>query len=89
MEDPKFLKRFSKALRPGAYLRIVEEGDIGAGDEVEVTQRPGHGVTIGLFAEAYLGDRSLLARLLDAEALAPRWREWVEDRLQATRSAPA
>jgi MOSC domain-containing protein YiiM len=69
MDDPKFLKRFAAARRPGLYLRIVEEGDLGAGDDIEVIDRPGHGVTIGLFTEAYLGDRSRLIELLAADAL--------------------
>jgi MOSC domain-containing protein YiiM len=79
MGDPKFLKRFAAARRTGTYLRIVEEGDVGAGDMIEIRERPDHGVTIGLFAEAYLGDHSLAGRLLEAE-LAPRWREWAEQR---------
>lgn len=92
MGDQKFLKRFAAARRPGAYLRIVEEGELAAGDAIEVVSRPAHEVTIGLFAEAYLGDRALLAELLAAEALSPSWRAWIEERLgraQPTRSAPA
>jgi MOSC domain-containing protein YiiM len=50
MGDAKFLKRFAAARRPGTYLRIVEEGDVGAGDRIDVVDRPGHGVTIGLVA---------------------------------------
>ena len=34
--DPAFVKRFAHASRPGAYLRIVEEGELGAGDAIEV-----------------------------------------------------
>jgi MOSC domain-containing protein YiiM len=34
MEDPTFVRRFAMASRPGAYLKIVEEGEIGVGDEV-------------------------------------------------------
>jgi len=79
MGDPRFVKRFAAARRTGAYLRIVEEGDMGAGDPIEIRERPDHGVTIGLFAEAYLGDRALAGRLLEA-ALAPRWREWAEQK---------
>ena len=80
MNDPKFLKRFAAARRPGAYLRIVEEGELGAGDEIEVVERPGHRVTIGLFAEAYLGDRSRLVDLLAADALSAGWRAWIRER---------
>jgi MOSC domain-containing protein YiiM len=86
MHDPKFLKRFAAARRPGLYLRIVEEGDLGAGDDIEVIDRPGHGVTIGLFTEAYLGDRSRLIELLAADALSATWRAWI---LQRTASRAA
>src|SRR5215210_1728610 len=36
MGDPTFLKRFTLAGRPGAYLRIRAEGDLGGGDPVEI-----------------------------------------------------
>jgi MOSC domain-containing protein YiiM len=53
--DPHFLKRFLAARRPGAYLRIVREGEVGPGDAIEVTSRPSHGVTMRFMIEA-LGD---------------------------------
>ncbi len=74
MDDAGFLKRFAQALRPGAYLRIVEPGEIGAGDTVTVEYRPAHDVTIELFARAHLEDRTLAPRVLAAPAVAPRWR---------------
>jgi MOSC domain-containing protein YiiM len=80
MGDLTFLKRFAAARRPGTYLRILEHGDLGAGDPIEVVDRPGHGVTIGLFAEAFLGDRGLLDGLLAADALSPSWRTWIRER---------
>ncbi|MGH8904146.1 MAG: MOSC domain-containing protein, partial [Egibacteraceae bacterium] len=46
MGDDDFPRQFTAAGRPGAYLRILEEGDVGAGDAVEVVHRPGHGVTV-------------------------------------------
>jgi MOSC domain-containing protein YiiM len=80
MGDPKFLKRFAAARRPGTYLRIIEEGELGAGDRIQMAHRPGHGVTIGLFAEAFLGDRRRLVELLAADALSPTWRAWITER---------
>jgi MOSC domain-containing protein YiiM len=32
--DPKFVKRFAKAGRPGMYMRVVEPGAVAAGDAV-------------------------------------------------------
>ena len=66
---PKLMKRFTAAGRPGAYLRIVEAGDVGAGDEIAVVHTPAHGLTIGETFRALSGDRSLAARLLEAPEL--------------------
>ena len=76
--DPRMLKRFAVALRPGAYLRIVEEGVLEAGDRVEVAARPEHDLTIRGFASAYLEDRSQLSRLLIPE-VSEDWRDWARE----------
>ncbi len=80
MGDPRFVKRFGRALRPGAYLRVIEVGAIGAGDEVTVLERPDHGVSVALIAEARLSDHSLAPRLLAAPALPAAWRDWASRR---------
>jgi len=76
MADQRFPPRFAAAGRPGAYLRIVTEGDIAAGDDIRVLSRPGHGVSVGLVERAYHADRSLVPRLLDAPELAGGWLDW-------------
>ena len=47
MGEPHWVKRFTAHGAPGAYLRVLAEGDVGAGDAVDVVHRPDHGVTIG------------------------------------------
>jgi MOSC domain-containing protein YiiM len=47
MGEPQWVKRFTAHGAPGAYLRIVSPGTVGAGDAVDVVARPEHGVTIG------------------------------------------
>jgi MOSC domain-containing protein YiiM len=47
MDEPQWVKRFTEHGASGAYLRVVAEGTVGAGDTVTVTGRPAHGVTIG------------------------------------------
>lgn len=47
MDEPHWVKRFTDHGAPGAYLRVVGEGTVAAGDAIEVVRRPGHGVTIG------------------------------------------
>lgn len=60
-------RRFTKAARPGAYLRVVQPGQISAGDEVTVVHRPEHDVTIGVVFRALTLESELLPRLLTAE----------------------
>ena len=74
MGDPKFPKRFAAAVRPGAYLRILREGELGAGDEIRVVERPEHDVTMELMADARLNRGGHDERLLAAPGLPEKWR---------------
>lgn len=76
-----FSVQFARARRPGAYLRVIEPGDLAAGDPIEVIDRPDHGVTMGVFADAYHRDHALAARLLDVAALDEEWRAWAIERV--------
>jgi MOSC domain-containing protein YiiM len=78
--DPKMVKRFGEAHRPGAYLRIVREGDIGAGDVIAVGSRPGHGVTVRMVADAIMLDETLLAEASAAPELPPDLADWMRER---------
>lgn len=78
--DPRFVRTFAKADRPGAYLGILRGGDVGAGDAVEIVHRPEHEVTVALMHRALLQDHDLLPRLLDAPTLMPEWRAFVLER---------
>jgi MOSC domain-containing protein YiiM len=51
MGDDRFPARFLAAGRPGAYLRIAREGELGAGDELVRFHIPDEGPTIGEVAE--------------------------------------
>lgn len=71
--DAKFLKRFQAALRPGAYLGIVEDGVVQAGDTVTVLSRPDHGVTMAMMVEART-NREVARAIQRAPWLPGRWR---------------
>jgi MOSC domain-containing protein YiiM len=75
--DGRMLRRFAQASRPGVYFRIVTEGDLGAGDAIEIVDRPDHGITVAEVSDAFLLDRSLLPRVLEAPQLAEALREMV------------
>jgi len=78
--DPHFLRRFARAARPGAYLRVVREGDVGADDAIEVSDRPAHGVTSSLVARALQGERALIGEVLRARELPAELRDRLDSR---------
>ena len=82
MNDQLFPRRFTEALRPGTYLRLVDEGDVGAGDEIQVVGRPDHDVTIRDIFRIYTRDRGEVERLLAVPRISESWREWAENWLR-------
>ena len=80
MGNPHFLRQFGAAGRPGAYLRIVDEGEIGAGDRVEIVYRPDHEITMRAMSHIVLEDHDSASRLLGLPGLPPQWDEWVAKR---------
>jgi MOSC domain-containing protein YiiM len=84
MNDKMFVRRFTEALRPGAYLRIISEGDVGAGDEVRVVSKPDHNLTIRDVFRIYTRDRGEAGRLLAVSQMSESWRRWASDFLRKT-----
>ncbi|MET7331502.1 MOSC domain-containing protein [Nonomuraea sp. NPDC005650] len=80
LERDGWIKRFTQAARPGAYLRVIEPGDIRAGDPVQIVHRPEHDVTVALVFRAMTLEPELLPRLLVAEALPPEDKESIRRR---------
>jgi MOSC domain-containing protein YiiM len=78
--EPQMVRRFAKAGRSGAYLRIVTEGELGAGDAVELVHRPDHGVTVRDVSAALLLDESLLAHAASAPELPASLADWMRER---------
>ncbi|WP_067819942.1 MOSC domain-containing protein [Nocardia inohanensis] len=63
--EQQWVKRFTLQANTGAYLRVLTEGTIGAGDEVRVVHVPEHGITVrDIFTGA---DLTKLDTLLTAE----------------------
>src|SRR5918994_7606554 len=80
MGEPLMVKRFAQASRPGAYLRILAEGSLAAGDAVELLSRPSHGITVREVSDAILLDETLLARAAGAPELPPDLAAWMRSR---------
>ena len=82
-----WVKRFTAEGRPGPYLRVLEEGELRAGDAVEVVHRPGHGVTVAHMFRALMTDRSLLPSLLAVDGLVAQARTTAERYVAARATA--
>ena len=75
LDEREWVKRFGDTGRVGAYLRVLEEGQVSAGDPVEVLSRPATRVTIAESVRAFYGDAELMRRLLLVEGHSSRWDE--------------
>jgi MOSC domain-containing protein YiiM len=69
-DDRGWVRRFAAQARPGAYLRVIHEGELQAGDDLFVVHQPGHGVTISTMFRALTVERSLLPELFKIDNLA-------------------
>jgi MOSC domain-containing protein YiiM len=77
MEQPGWIRTFVERAVPGAYLRVVQPGEVRAGDPVTIVRRPSHDVTVGLTFRAVTTEPELLPLLLAAEDLLDETRELV------------
>ena len=66
MKEPQWVKRFTDEGRVGTYLRVIRTGSIRAGDTIERTFVPRHGITIGRWFSA--PDAEAIEALRCAEA---------------------
>ena len=72
------IKDFTQAGRPGAYLRIIQEGTAQAGDAIEVIFKPDHEVSIRDLFSAKSGERSKINEIKVVSQLSQGFKEWAE-----------
>ncbi len=53
MQDPKFVKRYTQAARPGIYCRVLAEGFVEAGQTVQLEQYGGQRVSVADLLASY------------------------------------
>lgn len=75
-----WIKTFTRAAKPGAYLRVIAPGTVRAGDTITVDYRPEHNVTVGLVFRARTSESELLPQLLAADALAAELKAYARER---------
>lgn len=77
-QRPNLIKEFTQAQRPGAYLKIIQEGYVSAGDDISVFDIPQHGITIKDLFMAKSGERTKIKDINQIPGLALKFKEWSE-----------
>ena len=70
--------------RPGFYFRVITEGLVRAGDDIVLTRRGRHELSVAdVDALLYLPDRDmdLLRKIVEVPALSPGWQQSFRDML--------
>lgn len=79
------LKRFLASGRTGFYFSVQREGEVEAGDSIELLARDEHNVTVADITRLYARDRDDLEsmrRAIEVEALPDSWRDYFRERLE-------
>lgn len=79
------IKRFLDSLRTGFYFAVSREGEVGAGDEIELIHRSEDAITVTDIVRLYAQDKNdteMLRRVVHSEALIEDWRDYFRKRLE-------
>jgi MOSC domain-containing protein YiiM/ferredoxin-NADP reductase len=90
MNEPRMPSLLTSSGRPGFYFRVLREGEVGAGDEIEKVGGATERMTVTeinalLYSTNHARDR--LERALRIEALSPGWRSSFEALLRSRASS--
>jgi MOSC domain-containing protein YiiM len=80
----RWIKTFTDAGKPGAYLRVISPGTVRAGDAIVIEYRPDHDVTIELVFRARMSEPELLPQLLATDALSAELKAYARKRVLQT-----
>lgn len=75
-DRPNLIKEFTEAGRPGAYLRIVQEGQVRAGDEIVIVETPRHGIRVSDLFTARGEERFEIFEILAGEESSKSVQQW-------------
>lgn len=79
VDERGWVKRFTERGVPGAYLRVLEEGNVRAGDQIEVVEQRPHDLTVEKTFRALTTERSLLAQFAGEERASQKIRNKVDE----------
>lgn len=84
------VKRFLASRRTGFYLAVLKEGEVKAGDVIELFDRDKNDITVADITRLYAfkkNDVDTLARVVQLEPLSDSWRGYFQDQLDKLRQA--
>ena len=85
MGSPEFPKLFMASARTGFYMRVMEEGNVGAGDLIVQESQNSLGITVeSVFRLAYFDRENVqkLKKVVCIVSLSPNWQRMFEERLE-------
>jgi MOSC domain-containing protein YiiM len=78
------VKRFLSSRLNGIYFSVVQEGEVGVGDEIELVSRDENNVTVADIVQIYMHEASndLVHRAIQVPALPASWRTWMQQQIE-------
>jgi MOSC domain-containing protein YiiM len=83
-DRPDLVKRFLQSGRAGFYFSVLREGEVTAGDSIQLLARDEHSVTVADIVNLYRRDatnQELLRRVSELPSLPKNWRDYFRTRL--------
>lgn len=84
---PEMIKRFLHSGRSGFYFAVAEEGEVKAGDSIEMINREASSLSISEMNRLYASeknDREMLLRAVHIKGLSESWRGYFLEQLERT-----
>jgi MOSC domain-containing protein YiiM len=81
---PDMVKRFLESGRTGFYFAVAKEGELAAGDSMELVERDDHNITVADVVNLYARDaanQQMLRRVSELPSLPKSWRGYFRKRL--------
>ena len=82
---PDIVKRFLASERTGFYFAVLQEGEVGASDSIDLIERSKDSVKVSDITLLYTREKrnvGLLRRAMEVEALPESWKSYFQHRLE-------
>jgi len=82
---PEMVKRFLRSGRSGFYFAVAQEGEVKAGDSIELLSREANSLPISDINKLYASeknDREMLERAVQIKGLSESWRRYFLEQLE-------